>query len=516
MSGRISWQAWQKRFRYILIDEFQDINQIQYEIVRMLARPENNLFIVGDDDQSIYRFRGARPEIMLNFRKDYPDAKIILLEENFRSVENIIRAAGKVIACNEDRYQKTIHGVREAGERIVIHGFAGPGQENLYLIKKIQDYIREGYRWQDIAVLFRTNTAGRLAVEKFMEYNIPFQMRDTMPNIYDHWITRNIISYIKMAMGNRDRREFLQIMNRPKRYISREAADAPKISFEELRMFYEEKEWMQDRIDKLENDLLSLKKMTPYAAINYIRHGIGYEEYLNEYALFRKIRPEELYEVLNELQEAAKNFQTYEAWFQHMDDYAKALQEQAKQQKGWEDAVIFTTLHSSKGLEFPIVFILDVNEGSIPHRKAVLDVDVQEERRMFYVGMTRAKERLHLYYVKEKIRETCGGLPLYRRAAAVEGTAALFFLFFYVVLANHLVEFLIVHELVKCVSSSFVLVVAFDVGKRRLSVYFFETVQVNFAVFILPILIQRKQGDVIFVASLENGQDHALLYSAVI
>ena len=142
--------------------------------------------------------------------------------------------------------------------------------------------------------------------------------------------------------------------------------------------------------------------MTPYAAINYIRHGIGYEEYLNEYALFRKIRPEELYEVLNELQEAAKNFQTYEAWFQHMDDYAKALQEQAKQQKGWEDAVIFTTLHRSKGLEFPIVFILDVNEGSIPHRKAVLDVDVQEERRMFYVGMTRAKERLHLYYVKEK------------------------------------------------------------------------------------------------------------------
>ena len=161
--------GWQKRFRYILIDEFQDINQIQYEIVRMLARPENNLFIVGDDDQSIYRFRGARPEIMLNFRKDYPDAKIILLEENFRSVENIIRAAGKVIACNEDRYQKTIHGVREAGERIVIHGFAGPGQENLYLIKKIQDYIREGYRWKDIAVLFRTNTAGRLAVEKFME-----------------------------------------------------------------------------------------------------------------------------------------------------------------------------------------------------------------------------------------------------------------------------------------------------------------------------------------------------------
>ncbi|MDY3918519.1 MAG: ATP-dependent helicase [Candidatus Limivivens sp.] len=395
-------EGWQNRFRYILIDEFQDINQIQYDIVKMLAKPANNLFIVGDDDQSIYRFRGARPEIMLNFRKDYPEAEVILLEENFRSTENIIKGAGKVISCNRIRYKKEIHGVKGPGDKIELHGFVNPPQENTYLVKKVQDYIREGYTWKDIAVLFRTNTAGRLAVEKFMEYNLPFRMRDTMPNIYEHWITRNILSYIKMAMGNRERKEFLQIMNRPKRYISREAADAPKISFEELRIFYEEKEWMQDRIDKFENDLLLLKNMTPYAAINYIRHGVGYEEYLTEYAQYRKIRPEELYEVLNELQEAARNFKTYEEWFRHMEEYAKALQEQARQQKGEEDAVTFTTLHSSKGLEFPIVFIMDVNEGSIPHRKAVLDADLQEERRMFYVGMTRAKEHLHLYYVKEK------------------------------------------------------------------------------------------------------------------
>lgn len=395
-------EGWQKRFRYLLIDEFQDINQIQYEIVRMLAKPEDNLFIVGDDDQSIYRFRGARPEIMLNFRKDYPDAKILLLEENFRSTENIIKGAGKVIACNAARYPKEIHGVKEAGDKIELHGFVNPPQENTYLVKKVQDYIREGYQWRDIAVLFRTNTAGRMVVEKFLEYQIPFQMRDAMPNLYEHWIARNVISYIKMAMGNRERREFLQIMNRPKRYISREAAEAPKVSFEELRIFYEDKEWMQDRIDKLENDLLLLKRMTPYAAVNYIRHGIGYEEYLAEYAQERRIKAEELYEVLNELQEAAKNFQTFEEWFGHMEEYARALQEQAKQQRKEEDAVVFTTLHSSKGLEFPVVFILDVNEGNIPHRKAVLEADVQEERRMFYVGMTRAKEHLHLYYVKEK------------------------------------------------------------------------------------------------------------------
>lgn len=395
-------KGWQKRFRYILIDEFQDINQLQYDIVRLLAAPENNLFIVGDDDQSIYRFRGARPEIMLNFKKDYPDAEQIILEENFRSTENIIRAAAKVISCNDARYKKKIHGVKTVGDRIELHGFVNPPQENLFLVKKVQEYIQAGYAWKDIAVLFRTNTAGRLAVGTFMEYNLPFQMRDSMPNLYEHWICRNILSYIKLAMGNRERRKFLQIMNRPNRYISREAADAPTLSFEALRIFYEEKDWMLDRIDKLEEDLSLLRTMSPFAAVNYIRKGIGYDGFLASYALERKIRAEELYEVLNELQESARNFGTYEEWFDHMAAYAEALKEQAKQQKTREDAVIFTTLHSSKGLEFPIVFIMDVNEGSIPHKKAVLDADLQEERRMFYVGMTRAKEHLHLYYVKER------------------------------------------------------------------------------------------------------------------
>ena len=394
--------GWQKRFRYILIDEFQDINQLQYDIIRLLAAPENNLFIVGDDDQSIYRFRGARPEIMLNFRKDYPDAKVVLLAENFRSTENIIRAAGKVIVCNSARYQKSIRGVRERGDRIEVHGFANPPQQNTFVVKKLQEYLVQGYHYRDAAVLFRTNTAGRPLVEKFMEYNIPFSMRDALPNIYEHWISRNVLSYIRMAVGNRERKEFLQIMNRPKRYISREALDEPVVSFDRLRDFYREKDWMVDRIDRLEYDLWVMGKMAPYAAVNYIRKGIGYEDYLTEYAQYRKIKPEELHEVLNELQESARRFSTYEEWFDHMDEYAEALKEQAKEQKSQEDAVSFMTLHSAKGLEFPIVFIVDVNEGTIPHRKAVLDADLQEERRMFYVGMTRAKEHLHLYYVKEK------------------------------------------------------------------------------------------------------------------
>ena len=394
-------EGWQRRFPYILIDEFQDINQIQYDVIRLLAAPKNNLFIVGDDDQSIYRFRGARPEIMLNFGKDYPEAKLVKLEANYRSTENIIKAAGRVIVNNTMRYPKEIHGVKAAGEKIEVHGFVTQAQENTFLVRKVKEYLEGGYRPEDIAVLFRTNTGGRLMISKFMEYNIPFRMRDIMPNIYEHWIARDIISYIQMAQGSRERKEFLRVINRPKRYVSREALDSMEISFENLREYYEDKEWMTERIDKLEYDLGLLKNMTPYAAINFIRRGIGYEEYLFDYAQYRRMKPEELYEILNELQEAAKNFKTYDDWFRHMEEYAETLKRQAKEQQD-SHAVNFTTLHSAKGLEFPIVFLADANEGNMPHRKAVLDADMQEERRMFYVGMTRAKEHLHIYYAREK------------------------------------------------------------------------------------------------------------------
>ena len=398
--------GWQKRFRYLLVDEFQDINQIQYDTIRMLARPENNLFIVGDDDQSIYRFRGARPEIMLNFTKDFPDAKMILLEENFRSTENIIKGAKCVIENNTLRYPKKIHGIKEAGETIKLHSFSSQTQENTYIIKKIQDYLDNGYSHEDIAVLMRTNTGGRLLVEKFMEYNIPFCMRDAMPNIYEHWIAKNLISYINLALGSRGRKEFLQVINRPKRYIGRECLDEPIISFDDMRKYYAEKGWMIERIDKLEYDLQLLRNLAPFAAINYIRYSIGYQAYLEEYAGYRRIKAEELYEVLDELQEAAKQFKTFEEWFWHMEEYAKALKEQAKEQKKEEHAVTLTTLHSAKGLEFPVVFMIDAHEGNMPYQKAVLDVDIQEERRLFYVGMTRAREHLNIYYTKERYGKT--------------------------------------------------------------------------------------------------------------
>ena len=399
-------QMWQRQFQYILVDEFQDINKVQYDIVRMLAKPEDNLFIVGDDDQSIYRFRGAKPEIMLQFQQVYPNAKQVLLDVNYRSTECIVETAGMVIEKNKMRFPKKIGTINERGEEVSLREFETAKQQNEKVIELVREYEKKGVPLSEIAILFRTNVQPRALITKFMEYNIPFCMREQIPNIYDHWIAKNIMAYFKLAMGVRDRGVFLQVANRPKRYLSRQVFDTQEVSFERLRTFYDDKRWMVERLDKFEYDLKVLKKMTPFAAINYIRNGIEYDNYLREYADYRRIKVEELYEILDELLDMAKPFQTYQEWFQHVEQYGKELEEQKyKKQEEKEDAVVFMTMHGSKGLEYEVVIIIDVNEGIIPHQKAVLDEDLEEERRMFYVAMTRAKKNLYIYFSKDRFNK---------------------------------------------------------------------------------------------------------------
>ena len=394
-------KGWQSRFKYILIDEFQDINQMQYEVIKMLAKPEDNLFIVGDDDQSIYKFRGAKPEIMLNFKNDYPACETVLLDINYRCTDIIVEGAKKLIVNNKNRYLKNIKANKTNGLPLEIKTFSNQEEENLYIIKQIQEFIKQGMQYLDFAILFRTNIGPRLLIERVMEYNIPFKMKDKIPNIYEHWIAKNILTYIKMAMGNRERGLFLQIMNRPNRYIKREVVEKAEVSFIELAQLYQDKEWMRERIYKLEYDFTLLSKMIPYAAINYIRKGIEYESYLKEYADYRRIKYEDLIEVLDEIQESAKAYKTYEEWFIHIEKYTEELIKQENKQNKNENSITFATLHSSKGLEYSVVYLIDVNEGICPHRKALLESDIAEERRMFYVGMTRAKERLKIFSIKE-------------------------------------------------------------------------------------------------------------------
>lgn len=394
--------AWQRRYRYILIDEFQDINRLQYEIVRMLAKPEDNLFIVGDDDQSIYRFRGAKPEIMLGFERDYPGAGRILLDVNYRSTEEIVVPALRLIGENQKRFSKAIHTTGRHGKNVITKLWQDPGEENLAIAREIQLYLQSGVRPGDIAVLYRTNAGPRFLMEKLMEYNLPFRTRDTVPNLYEHWISRNILTYIRIAMGSRAREDILQVINRPKRYISRDAMPDETVSFEKMKAFYAEKDWIAERIESLEGDLRAIARMSPLAAVNYIRQGMGYDEYLIEYAAFRRMRPEELLETADELKESAAGFKTFDEWFAHIEAYKEELLRQAAQRRTETDAITLATMHSAKGLEFPIVYILDANEGITPHSRAMLDEDMEEERRLFYVAMTRAKTRLHVYAVRER------------------------------------------------------------------------------------------------------------------
>ncbi len=230
-------------------------------------------------------------------------------------------------------------------------------------------------------------------------------MKDVLPDLYSHFISRNILAYVRIAMGSRDRGDFLEIINRPNRYISRTLFDTPQVSFDALAAKFQDKEWMADRIYKLEVQIKMLSKMTPYAAITYIRNAMGYEEYLQEYAAFRRMKVTELTDVLDEIQEAAREFETYEEWLLHIETYQQELKEQAADRNRRGEGVVLSTMHASKGLEYDTVFIMDANEGITPHEKAVMEEDLEEERRLFYVAMTRAKNNLLICCTKEKFHK---------------------------------------------------------------------------------------------------------------
>jgi len=406
--------AWQKKYQYILVDEFQDINQIQYDIVRMLAAPENNLFMVGDDDQSIYRFRGSKPEIMLHVPKDYPEVKKVQLDVNYRCPNEIVEASHRLISYNKERFPKNIVAWkgREVGEAkevfdstgndiIRFQQFNTQRDEILFIIKEIEARLKKGYALSDIAILFRTNMQPRFLMEQLMAYNVDFKTRDQIPNLYDHWIARDIRTYINIARGSRARKDFLMILNKPTRYISRDSLCESQVAFDEWAKMYDEQPWVAERIEKLHYDIKMLEKMSPYAAINYIRHGIGYDDYITDYAQYRNLNKDDLYEVLDELQASAKGYNNYEAWELHIQEYTEELREKAKKKQENPNAVTLSTMHSAKGLEFKSVFIIDANQGITPYKKAALDKDIEEERRLFYVGMTRAIEDLTICSVKE-------------------------------------------------------------------------------------------------------------------
>ena len=414
-------RRWQAQFRYLLIDEFQDINRLQYETVCMLAEPENNLFIVGDDDQSIYGFRGAKPGIMLSFPKRFPDTKQIVLGVNYRCSDEIMKAAERLIGKNNERYEK--HIVANKGKEQPVHmkKCENLPDEAEKIVAQIQMYQKEGIAYQEMAVLFRTNMQMRLLAGKLMEHGVPFTMRENLPNLFDTWMAKDIMCYLQLALGNRSREKFLKIANRPVRYLSRTAFTESEVSFDKLRAYYAVKnqEWMEERIWNFEYDLKNLASLSPYAAIHFIRKGIGYDEFLKTYADERNVNADDWFDVLDEMQEMARDKKSILEFLSFVENYGDTLEEirQVKEEPG----VSLMTMHASKGLEFPVVFVPTLNEDIVPYRKAVQEGNLEEERRMLYVAMTRAKTYLHLSFVKERFHKEAEPSPfLYEISPALK------------------------------------------------------------------------------------------------
>ena len=395
-------KLWQERFKYILIDEFQDICPLQYEVVRMLAGPQDNLFIVGDDDQAIYGFRGSKPEIMLNFEKDYPDAKQVLLNVNYRSKRDIVEMAGKLVAHNKTRFSKQVETKNPLTDGVKLYSFESKHQQAKNTALLIQQYMaQEGAHYSDIAILYRTGNHMVYTAQSLMQEGIPFRMKEKPKNIYQSPIAMDVTAYLRYALYEDNVSDFFRIMNRPVRYIRRNNVPLKPFSMQELMHACRKEDYVVPNIIQMYDDFHFIKGLNPFAAVNYIRKGVGYDAYVKKQCMERGLDSASKIAELDELQQLAKDFDTVEAWLEHIACYDAIMQKAAaNRQKDTEDAVNIVTMHASKGLEWKIVILPDVNEGVVPHKKAVTDAELEEERRMFYVAMTRAKETLFLFHIQ--------------------------------------------------------------------------------------------------------------------
>ena len=396
---------WRGRFRYFLIDEFQDINPMQYAIVKLLAAPRNNLFIVGDDDQSIYGFRGASPKLMLSFPKDYPEAKTVCLTENYRSSPEIVNASLSLIRRNTARFEKRLSAaVSECGS-VQYRLFPTEEEETEAIADTIERELKCGVKASGIAVLFRTKNGTSALVGKLMAKKIAFFLRDEPINLFSHFVAGPLFGCLNFVNRGGKRSDFLLFMNCPYRGFSRgdlpdETVDLRAV-IESMRRD-ESRRFRSSKAEFFFHQLLILKKLgTPFAMINYFRIGLGYDAYLPVLAKKKRVDEDELRRILDEIQASSRPYRTVEEWYRYIESYGASLKENGAKRAN-EDAVQISTIHASKGLEFHTVFLPDLNEKIMPHEKASGEEEIEEERRLLYVGMTRASRRLCLSSVERR------------------------------------------------------------------------------------------------------------------
>ncbi len=397
LSKRIDYlNAWREKFKWILIDEAQDINPVQYEIIKLLAAPTNNIFMVGDDDQSIYGFRGSDFSILNCFLNDYCNGKPVVLEDNFRSYMEISKKALSLISNNKDRFKKEFRNARGSGAVVDKTVFPDIYSENRNIIERIKLRNAKGVPFEDMAVIYRTNFQCISLIYALLKEGIPFSSKEHTPNIYEHRVAKDIESYLRLSVGEAFRKDVLNIMNKPLRYLSRSELDSDIVDFEEWAKRYDNREYIAQRIHELSFNLGLMADMKPYAAINYIRKGIGYDDYLRSYDAEHGLSFDYESEILDTLMENAKDAESILDYLSGAKELVRITKEQNRKNAKGNEGVSLMTFHSSKGLEFDTVFIPQLMEGAMPHVRAVADKDIEEERRLLYVGMTRAKNALFM------------------------------------------------------------------------------------------------------------------------
>lgn len=398
-------EQWRELYKYILIDEFQDINRIQMNIIELLASPLNNIFVVGDDDQSIYGFRGARPEIMIEFKDYYPEAELIVLDVNYRSTQSIINVAGRVIENNKTRLDKCAHANNDKDFQPDIRKFRNQVEELKFVVSKIKEYENQGISLSEMAILVRNNSQIQEISSFLKNRKIEAESGKHRSNIYNGMVAKDILSYVRGALkfdGTYFNEDLIYVLNKPQRYISRQVVLSVNMNISAVRRIYS-----KNNIDSFLFHIEMIRKLPPQAALSYIRKGAGYEEYLRLYAIENNIPMSGLIKQLEQLVQECSKFNTLEQWINSIDSAQNSegqnFGKKSSGEGGTNNRINIMTMHGSKGLEFKAVFIVDANQGIIPTSKALRERDFEEERRLFYVAITRAIDYLNIYAVEERL-----------------------------------------------------------------------------------------------------------------
>ncbi len=400
--NKIILEKYQERFKYILVDEYQDTNSIQYELCKLLASRYKNIFVVGDANQSIYSFRNADYRNILNFEKDYKNTKVILLEENYRSTNNILKAANSVIKNNSEGKKLNLWSSKSDGELIDYIRCEDEIKEANFVINKIKDLISNGYKYSDIAVLYRTNAQSRVVEDAFVRNNIPHNIIGSY-YFYNRKEIKDLIAYLKLIYNPCDSVSLERIINVPKRGIGTKSIEnlRKKATENNISMF--------DAIDsgkelEFKKMILKLQEFSLNCNLSDLIEEILSTTGLRmEYEINKSLENEAKVENLNEFKTVALMFE--ESGIYDLQTFLEniALVSDRGQYNNDGDEVSIMTLHSAKGLEFNVVFLLGMEEGLFPHNRSFDSLsNLEEERRLCYVGITRAKEKLYLLSARQR------------------------------------------------------------------------------------------------------------------